>query len=208
MTLAPCILRMKKCTVTVTPGVTGITPIFSLRLPLDLVLHDEGELTRREGRRVVHGPSSLERDILIFPGSADVSDRPAFRTGIGGEQFVAVGVGLGAPAVELVGTDASFAILETTRRHIVEQLGVAGVLGDPDALRHGLGSGLAHIDGVELMAGEKAAVSGRAARRKRRAIGWNRRAHAGNHGREKKRLGCMRNHVSAPASCISLGPTL
>src|ERR1700688_1412054 len=39
------ILCMEKCTVSVTLTVTPVIPIFSLCLPLDLVLHDEGELT-------------------------------------------------------------------------------------------------------------------------------------------------------------------
>src|SRR5271169_607215 len=168
------ILRMEKCTVTVIP--------ISFRVPLDLVLHDEGELTRREGRRVMHDPSSLERNVLIFPGSADVSDRSAFRTGIASEQFVAVAVGVCAPAVEFV-PEAHFAILETTHRHVVEQLGIADVPGDPDALRHSLRSRLAHVDHFEVMAGEIAGVGGRAARRKRIAVGGE-RGHAGNDDRE------------------------
>ena len=47
---------------------------------------------------------------------------------------------------------------------------------------------LAHVDHFEVMAGEIAGVSGRTARRKRRAVGWNRRAHASKQGANKSVL--------------------
>src|ERR1700678_2088024 len=124
------------------------SPTSSFPPPVDLVVDDERKLACRQGGSVMHGPSPLERDVLIFSGSADISDRAAFRAGIAGEQLVAVGVGLCAPAVESVRPDASLAVLETAHRHVVEQLWITIVLGDPDAFRDGLRSCLGHIDGV------------------------------------------------------------